>query len=71
MKEHRKSRTASCLQIQTHQVRPVRPFERFKPVTVIHSGQNPNGNFLSFTSKDVKTCIDVHRDIAASKAKRA
>ena len=55
-------RPASCLSIQTHHVRPARPFQRFKPSTVIHSGVDPNGNFLTFLKKDVNKNIDIHRD---------
>ena len=40
----------------------IRPFQRFKPATVLNSGVNPHGGFLEFVKKDPVTNIDVHRD---------
>lgn len=43
-------------------IRPVRPYQRLQPATVIHSGVSAGGNYLAFTQKDVFQNIDVHRD---------
>ena len=40
----------------------MRPYQRFKPATLLHSGVNPNGNFLSFTQKDVIKNIDIRAE---------
>ena len=52
----------SPLQMSMNQVKPVRPYQRFKPATVMNSGVSPHGAYSGFVKKDVKTNIDVHKE---------
>ena len=44
-------------------VKPVRPFKRFGAYKMADTGQDPQGSYKHFVSKDPIQNIDVHRDL--------